>query len=100
MIEGILSFLYRGLAIRGLIRNSPRSRSDIISSCLTQISSILAQARSPRTAGSARSIQEELGPLLFQFGYFNRKAFVGVNDFLARLVPFLKNIPKDRKFVV
>ena len=29
---------------------------------------------------------EKLGPLLFQFGYFNKKAFVGVNDFLARLV--------------
>jgi len=28
---------------------------------------------------------EELGPLLFQFGYFNKKVFLGVNDFLARL---------------
>ena len=37
---------------------------------------------------------EKLGPLLFQFGYFNRKAFLGVNDFLARLRPFLKRLPK------
>ncbi len=43
---------------------------------------------------------DKLGPLLFQFGYFNKKAFVGVNDFLARLRPFLKNLPKDHKFAV
>jgi uncharacterized protein YecE (DUF72 family) len=29
----------------------------------------------------------KLGPLLLQFGYFNKKAFLGVNDFLARLRP-------------
>src|ERR1700687_1905272 len=27
---------------------------------------------------------DKLGPLLLQFGYFNKKAFVRVNDFLAR----------------
>ena len=43
---------------------------------------------------------EKLGPLLLQFGYFNKKAFLGVNDFLARLRPFLKRLPKDHKFVV
>jgi uncharacterized protein YecE (DUF72 family) len=43
---------------------------------------------------------EKLGPLLFQFGYFNKKVFVGVNDFLARLRPFLKKLPKDHKFAV
>jgi uncharacterized protein YecE (DUF72 family) len=43
---------------------------------------------------------EKLGPLLFQFGYFNKEAFIGVNDFLARLVPFLKKLPKDHKFAV
>ncbi len=43
---------------------------------------------------------EKLGPLLLQFGYFNKKAFVGVNDFLARLRPFLKKLPKDHKFAV
>jgi uncharacterized protein YecE (DUF72 family) len=46
------------------------------------------------------ALKEKLGPLLLQFGYFNRKAFVGVNDFLDRLVPFLKTLPKDRKFAV
>jgi uncharacterized protein YecE (DUF72 family) len=43
---------------------------------------------------------EKLGPLLFQFGYFNKKAFFGVNDFLARLRPFLKKLQKDHKFAV
>ncbi len=43
---------------------------------------------------------EKLGPLLFQFPYFNRKAFGGVNDFLARLVPFLKKLPKGYRFAV
>ena len=43
---------------------------------------------------------EKLGPLLFQFGYFNKKVFLGVNDFLARLRPFLKKLPKDHKFSV
>src|SRR6202043_383957 len=43
---------------------------------------------------------EKLGPLLLQFGYFNKAAFAGVNEFLARLVPFLKKLLKDHKFAV
>jgi len=46
------------------------------------------------------ALGEKLGPLLFQFGYFNKRAFVGVNDFLARLRPFLKKLPKGHKFAV
>jgi uncharacterized protein YecE (DUF72 family) len=46
------------------------------------------------------ALGEKLGPLLFQFGYFNRKTFAGVNDFLARLVPFLKTLPKGYRFAV
>ena len=46
------------------------------------------------------ALQEKLGPLLLQFGYFNRKAFVGVNDFLARLMPLLKKLPRDHRFAV
>ena len=42
----------------------------------------------------------KLGPLLFQFGYFNKNVFLGVNDFLARLRPFLKKLPKDHNFAV
>ena len=46
------------------------------------------------------ALSEKLGPLLFQFGYFNRKAFLSVNDFLARLEPFLKKLPKEYRFAV
>jgi uncharacterized protein YecE (DUF72 family) len=46
------------------------------------------------------SLGEKLGPLLLQFPYFNKKAFIGVNDFLARLVPFLKKLPKGYRFAV
>jgi uncharacterized protein YecE (DUF72 family) len=43
---------------------------------------------------------EKLGPLLLQFGYFNKNVFAGANEFLARLVPFLKKIPKGYRFAV
>jgi uncharacterized protein YecE (DUF72 family) len=46
------------------------------------------------------NLGEKLGPLLLQFGYFNKKAFVGVNDFLVRLRPFLKKLPKGHRFAV
>lgn len=46
------------------------------------------------------ALGEKLGPLLFQFGYFNKKAFIGVNDFLARLNPFLKKLPMGYRFAV
>ena len=46
------------------------------------------------------SLGEKLGPLLFQFGYFDKNAFLGVNDFLARFRPFLKKLPKDHNFAV
>jgi uncharacterized protein YecE (DUF72 family) len=45
-------------------------------------------------------LEEKLGPLLFQFPYFNRKAFPSVEEFLARLVPFLKKLPRGYRFVV
>jgi uncharacterized protein YecE (DUF72 family) len=46
------------------------------------------------------NLGDKLGPLLLQFGYFNRKAFAGVNDFLTRLKPFLKKLPKGHQFAV
>jgi uncharacterized protein YecE (DUF72 family) len=49
---------------------------------------------------AADLLGEKLGPLLFQFGYFNKSMFRGVNDFLARLKPFLKKLPKGYKFAV
>jgi uncharacterized protein YecE (DUF72 family) len=41
---------------------------------------------------------DKLGPLLFQFGYFNKTAFKSGKEFLARLEPFLKKLPKGYRF--
>ncbi len=43
---------------------------------------------------------DKLGPLLFQFGYFNKSAFPSCKDFLARLAPFLKKLPKGYRFAL
>jgi hypothetical protein len=43
---------------------------------------------------------EKLGPLLFQFGKFDKTMFRSLDDFLGRLVPFLKRLPKEHKFAV
>jgi len=45
-------------------------------------------------------LDEKLGPLLFQFGYFNKKAFPDLEAFLARLVPFLKTLPSGYRFAL
>src|SRR5271170_3338001 len=37
---------------------------------------------------------DKLGPLLFQFGYFNKTAFRSGKEFLTRLDAFLKKLPK------
>ncbi|HVB85191.1 MAG TPA: DUF72 domain-containing protein [Candidatus Dormibacteraeota bacterium] len=49
---------------------------------------------------AADILREKLGPILFQFGYFNKSAFASVDAFLARLLPFLDKLPKDHKFAV
>lgn len=43
---------------------------------------------------------EKLGPLLFQFPYFNKQAFARPEDFLARLDPFLQGLPSGYAFAV
>ena len=42
----------------------------------------------------------KLGPLLFQFPYFNQESFPNLNAFLDRLVPLLGRLPKDVRFAV
>jgi uncharacterized protein YecE (DUF72 family) len=39
-----------------------------------------------------------LGHFCFQFGYFNDTVFKNGKEFLARLVPFLKGLPKGHRF--
>jgi uncharacterized protein YecE (DUF72 family) len=43
---------------------------------------------------------DKLGPLLFQFGYFNETVFRTQSDFIARLDPFLKRLPAGYKFAI
>jgi len=45
-------------------------------------------------------LADKLGPLVFQFAYFDSSIFRGVDDFLDRLRPFLTKLPKDHKFAV
>jgi uncharacterized protein YecE (DUF72 family) len=49
---------------------------------------------------SMDELREKLGPLLFQFGYFNKSKFKSGAEFLARLKPFLKKLPKGYQFAV
>src|SRR5260370_7430304 len=46
------------------------------------------------------ALGEKLGPLLFQFGKFYKSASKSLNNFLARLIPFLKKLPNEQKFAV
>jgi uncharacterized protein YecE (DUF72 family) len=46
------------------------------------------------------ALGDKLGPLLFQFGYFNQKAFKTQTAFLAVLKPFLKKLPTGYQFAL
>jgi len=43
---------------------------------------------------------DKLGPLLFQFPYFNKQKFPNLGAFLERLEPFLAQLPQDHRWVV
>jgi uncharacterized protein YecE (DUF72 family) len=43
---------------------------------------------------------DKLGPMVFQFPYFNKSAFASSAPFLARLKSFLKDLPRGHKFAV
>jgi uncharacterized protein YecE (DUF72 family) len=42
----------------------------------------------------------KLGPIVFQFPFFNREVFRDRHEFTDRLVPFLKRLPDGHKFAV
>ena len=42
----------------------------------------------------------KLGPIVFQFPFFDRRNFPKQNDFLAVLAPFLKKLPSERRFAI
>jgi uncharacterized protein YecE (DUF72 family) len=43
---------------------------------------------------------KKLGPMVFQFPYFNRRTFKDRHEFTDRLVPFLRRLPADRRFAI
>ncbi len=45
--------------------------------------------------GVMQGLQHKLGPMLFQFPYFNRKASVGLKEFVDRLRAFLPKLPGE-----
>ena len=45
-------------------------------------------------------LEHKLGPMLFQFPYFNKKAFVRPVEFLERLRGFLSRLPQDFRFAI
>ncbi len=45
-------------------------------------------------------LEDRLGPLLLQFPYFNKKAFPESEDFFARLVPFLEQLPSGFQYAL
>ena len=47
-----------------------------------------------------KALGEKLGPCYFQFGKLDRSDFRSPDDFLARLIPFLRKRPKEHKFAV
>lgn len=49
---------------------------------------------------AASLLREKLGPLLFQFPYFNKQAFASGAAFFERLEPFLKKLPEGFRFAV
>ena len=42
----------------------------------------------------------KLGPMVLQFPFFRSAVFKSRTDFLDRLIPFLKKLPRDHKFAV
>jgi uncharacterized protein YecE (DUF72 family) len=50
--------------------------------------------------GAMDLLGDKLGPLLLQFPYFNKQAFARPEDFLARLVPFLEELPSGYAFAL
>jgi uncharacterized protein YecE (DUF72 family) len=43
---------------------------------------------------------DRVGPLIFEFGTFNKSTFPTRNDFIARLDPFLAALPKGFRYAV
>jgi len=87
---------WRGKTPEGFIfaLKVPRAitRDKILVDCQTEFETFM---RTADHLGDAK-----LGPMLLQFPYFNKAAFKSGEEFLARLEPFLKLLPRGRQFAV
>jgi len=45
-------------------------------------------------------LEQKLGPIVFQFPFFNREIFRDRHEFTDRLVPFLKKLPNAHRFAI
>ena len=45
-------------------------------------------------------LDPKLGPIVFQFPFFNRSIFRDRHEFLDRLVPFLTKLPEGHRFAI
>src|SRR6185437_10146309 len=45
-------------------------------------------------------LEKKLGPIVFQFRFFNRSASRDWHEFLDRLIPFLRKLPDSYKFAI
>ena len=50
--------------------------------------------------GTMELLGQKLGPMVFQFPFFDRSKFPKSTDFLAVLAPFLKRLPAERRFAI
>jgi uncharacterized protein YecE (DUF72 family) len=44
--------------------------------------------------------KDQVGPLIFEFGTFNKSTFPTLSDFMAKLDPFLRTLPADFRYGV
>ena len=49
---------------------------------------------------STELLGDKLGPILFQFRYFNRSVFTTSAQFIARLKPFSRKLPSKHQFAL
>ena len=63
----------------------------VLRDCATEVKEFL---------GTMELLEDRLGPLLLQFPYFNKEAFARPEDFLARLAPFLDQLPEGHTYAV
>jgi uncharacterized protein YecE (DUF72 family) len=61
---------------------------------------VACQPEMDEFVGIMSLLGDKLGPMVLQFPYFNQKVFKTGSEFVARLEPFLKCLPRENMFAV